>query len=224
MAIIKLPNAGDTATLTITRCEVKAGNFGEQVAFSAGEDVLFVGKDTADRQLLRCGFDVGDYAAVVGSTLRFSREANSKKPGAAPFWNIEVSSAGEARQTAAPSKRLAPPTKPSKPMTSVFEDMVPEDDFVNAEDYQSIVWNTGDAPAAPAAPVAPDHPWRIRAPAQPLAGPTVSTSTAADDVIRYTQLLRDIATALNCAVTEPNVQGAAATLWIQWHKPAKGGY
>ena len=209
MSIIKLPNAGDTATLTITRCEVKAGNFGEQVAFSAGDDVLFVGKDTADRQLLRCGFDVGDYGAVVGSTLRFSREANAKKPGAAPFWNIEVSSAGEARQTAAPSKRLAPPSKPSKPMTSVFEEMVPEDDYVSAEDYQSIVWDTGDAPVAPV-PTA--------------AGPAVSTSTASDDVIRYTRLLRDIATALNCAITEPNVQGAAATLWIQWHKPAKGGY
>ena len=209
MSIIKLPNAGDTATLTITRCEVKAGNFGEQVAFSAGDDVLFVGKDTADRQLLRCGFDVGDYGAVVGSTLRFSRGANAKKPGAAPFWNIEVSSAGEARQTAAPSKRLPPPSKPSKPMTSVFEEMVPEDDYVSAEDYQSVVWNTGDAPAAPV-PTA--------------AGPAVSTSTASDDVIRYTRLLRDIATALNCAITEPNVQGAAATLWIQWHKPAKGGY
>ena len=209
MSIIKLPNAGDTATLTITRCEVKAGNFGEQVAFSAGDDVLFVGKDTADRQLLRCGFDVGDYGAVVGSTLRFSREANAKKPGAAPFWNIEVSSAGEARQTAAPSKRLAPPSKPSKPMTSVFEEMVPEEDFVSAEDYQSIVWDTGDAPAAPV-PTA--------------AGPAVSTSTASDDVIRYTRLLRDIATALNCAITEPNVQGAAATLWIQWHGSRKGGH
>ena len=204
MAIIKLPNAGDTATLTISRCEVKAGNFGEQVAFSAGEDVLFVGKDTADRQLLRCGFDVGDYAAVVGSTLRFSREANSKKPGAAPFWNIEVSSAGEARQTAAPSKRLAPPTKPSKPMTSVFEDMVPEDDFVNAEDYQSIVWNTGDAPAVPA--------------------PAPTAVQAPTDVDTYVALMRTIAVALDCPITEPNVQGAAATLWIQWHKPAKGGY
>lgn len=209
MSIIKLPNAGDTATLTITRCEVKAGNFGEQVAFSAGDDVLFVGKDTADRQLLRCGFDVGDYGAVVGSTLRFSREANAKKPGAAPFWNIEVSSAGEARQTAAPSKRLPPPSKPAKAVVNAFEAMVPEEDFVSAEDYQSVVWNTGDAPAAPV-PTA--------------AGPAVSTSTASDDVIRYTRLLRDIATALNCAITEPNVQGAAATLWIQWHKPAKGGY
>ena len=209
MSIIKLPNAGDTATLTITRCEVKAGNFGEQVAFSAGDDVLFVGKDTADRQLLRCGFDVGDYGAVVGSTLRFSREANAKKPGAAPFWNIEVSSAGEARQAAAPSKRLPPPSKPAKAVVNAFEAMVPEEDFVSAEDYQSIVWDTGDAPAAPV-PTA--------------AGPAVSTSTASDDVIRYTRLLRDIATALNCAITEPNVQGAAATLWIQWHKPAKGGY
>ena len=211
MSIIKLPNAGDTATLTITRCEVKAGNFGEQVAFSAGDDVLFVGKDTADRQLLRCGFDVGDYGAVVGSTLRFSREANAKKPGAAPFWNIEVSSAGEARQTAAPSKRLAPPSKPAKAVVNAFEAMVPEDDFVSAEDYQSVVWNTGDAPAAPT-------------PTPTATGPAVSTSTASDDVIRYTRLLRDIATALNCPVTEPNVQGAAATLWIQWHKPAKGGY
>ena len=223
MAIIKLPNAGDTATLTITRCEVKAGNFGEQVAFSAGEDVLFVGKDTADRQLLRCGFDVGDYAAVVGSTLRFSREANSKKPGAAPFWNIEVSSAGEARQTAAPSKRLAPPTKPSKPMTSVFEDMVPEDDFVNAEDYQFIVWNTGDAPAAPAAPAAPVAPIDPAAKAE-LAPSVTYTLQQRADIVRYVTLIRDIATLTKLPLDAANVQGAAATLWIQWHKPAKGGY
>jgi hypothetical protein len=195
--IIKLPNANDTATLTITRCEVKAGNFGEQVAFSAGEDVLFIGKDTADRQLLRCGFDVGDYHAVVGSTLRFSREANAKKPGAAPFWNIEVSSAGEARQTAAPSKRLPPPSKPSKPMTSVFEEMVPDEDYVSAEDYQSIVWDTGNAPAAPATAV----------PAVPAPAPT--------DVDTYVALMRTIAVALDCPVTEANVQGAAATIFIQ---------
>jgi hypothetical protein len=195
--IIKLPNANDTATLTITRCEVKAGNFGEQVAFSAGEDVLFIGKDTADRQLLRCGFDVGDYHAVVGSTLRFSREANAKKPGAAPFWNIEVSSAGEARQTAAPSKRLPPPSKPSKPMTSVFEEMVPDEEYVNAEDYQSIVWDTGNAPAVPHAAV----------PAVPAPAPT--------DVDTYVALMRTIAVALDCPVTEANVQGAAATIFIQ---------
>lgn len=196
--IIKLPNADDTATLTITRCEVKAGNFGEQVAFSAGDDVLFIGKDTADRQLLRCGFNVGDYHAVVGSTLRFSREANAKKPGAAPFWNIEVSSAGEARQTAAPSKRLPPPTKPSKPMTSVFEAMVPEEDYVSAEDYQSIVWDTGNAPAAPAAPA-----------------PAPTAGFAALDVEAYIALMRTIAVALDCPVTEANVQGAAATIFIQ---------
>jgi len=208
MAIIKLPNAGETATLTINRCEVKAGNFGEQVAFSAGEDVLFIGKDTADRQLLRCigkdtadrqllrcRFDVGDYAAVVGSTLRFSREANAKKPGAAPFWNIEVSSAGEARQTAVPSKRLPPPSKPSKPMTSVFEEMVPDEDYVSAEDYQSIVWDTGNAPAVPA--------------------PAPTAVQAPTDVDTYVALMRTIAVALDCPVTEANVQGAAATIFIQ---------
>ena len=198
MSIIKLPNAGDTATLTITRCEVKAGNFGEQVAFTAGDDVLFVGKDTADRQLERCGFDVGDYHAVVGSTLRFSRGANAKKPGAAPFWNIEVSSAGEARQTAAPSKRLAPPSKPAKAVVNAFEAMVPEEDFVSAEDYQSIVWDTGNAPAAPVAPAAPTAP-----------------TVAPTDVEAYIALMRTIAVALDCPVTEANVQGAAATIFIQ---------
>ena len=196
--IIKLPNADDTATLTITRCEVKAGNFGEQVAFSAGEDVLFIGKDTADRQLLRCGFDVGDYHAVVGSTLRFSREANAKKPGAAPFWNIEVSSAGEARQTAAPSKRLPPPSKPAKAVVNAFEAMVPDEDYVSAEDYQSIVWDTGNAPAAPVAPAAPTAP-----------------TVAPTDVEAYIALMRTIAVALDCPVTEANVQGAAATIFIQ---------
>jgi hypothetical protein len=193
--IIKLPNADDNATLTITRCEVKAGNFGEQVAFSAGDDVLFIGKDTADRQLLRCGFDVGDYHAVVGSTLRFSREANSKKPGAAPFWNIEVSSAGEARQTAAPSKRLAPPSKPAKAVVNAFEAMVPDEDYVSAEDYQSIVWDTGNAPAAPAT--------------------AVPAGQAPTDVDTYVALMRTIAVALDCPVTEANVQGAAATIFIQ---------
>ena len=196
MSIIKLPNAGDTATLTITRCEVKAGNFGEQVAFTAGDDVLFVGRDTADRQLLRCGFDVGDYHAVVGSTLRFSREANAKKPGAAPFWNIEVSSAGEARETAAPSKRLPPPSKPAKAVVNAFEAMVPEEDYVSAEDYQSIVWDTGNAPSAP--PV-------------PALAPTVAPT----DVEAYIALMRTIAVALDCPVTEANVQGAAATIFIQ---------
>jgi len=37
--------------------------------------------------------------------LTFSRQANTKTPGAAPYWSIEV-----AGPQAAPSKRLAPPT------------------------------------------------------------------------------------------------------------------
>ena len=138
--ILKLKDAGDSTTLTITRCEAKQGNFGEQVAFTAGDDVLFIGKDTADRQLERCGFTPGDYASIVGSTLRFSREANTKKPGAAPFWNIEVTSPGAAKADATPSRRLAPPAKVAPPVVNAFDAMVPLEDG-------PPIWD--ETPAAP---------------------------------------------------------------------------
>ena len=213
MPFIKLTDPGSSETFLLQQVELDTkGNWPDYKLHAANGDIIIGPKAALDRQLPN--LKAGAMEELVGSYITVSR---SEKLGAngKPFWNLNVSSGAEAKAQVPSSKRLPPPSKPSKPMTSVFEDMVPEDDFVNAEDYQSIVWNTGDAPAAPAAPVAP---------ARPSAGPTVSTSTAADDVIRYTRLLRDIATALNCAVTEPNVQGAAATLWIQWHKPAKGGY
>lgn len=194
--ILKLKEAGEHTTLTITKCEAVRGNFGDQVAFSAGEDVLFVGKDTADRQLERCGFAVGDYQAVVGSTLRFSREANTKKPGAAPFWNIEVSSAGEAKQSATPSRRVPPPKNPAPPVVNAFDAMVPEDDY----DF----------------PPEPPELQALRPSASKMLH--VPATDDRDDVQKYTDLMGRIAVALDCPVTEPNVQGAAATLWIQWHR------
>lgn len=103
MAIIKLANAGDAATWKVTDCETVAGKFGSQVKFTAENgDVLFISAETAERQLNRCGLTT---ETAIGETLTFSRQANTKTPGAAPYWSIEV-----AGPQAAPSKRLAPPT------------------------------------------------------------------------------------------------------------------
>lgn len=102
MAIIKLAHAGDAATWKVTGCETVAGKFGSQVKFTADNgDVLFISAETAERQLTRCGLTT---ETAVGETLTFSRQANTKTPGAAPYWSIEV-----AGPQAAPSKRLAPP-------------------------------------------------------------------------------------------------------------------
>lgn len=103
MAIIKLANAGDAVTWKVTDCETVAGKFGSQVKFTAENgDVLFISAETAERQLNRCGLTT---ETAIGETLTFSRQANTKTPGAAPYWSIEV-----AGPQAAPSKRLAPPT------------------------------------------------------------------------------------------------------------------
>lgn len=104
MAIIKLAHAGDAATWKVTDCETVAGKFGSQVKFTAENgDVLFISAETAERQLNRCGLTT---ETAVGETLIFSRQANTKTPGAAPYWSIEV-----AGPQAAPSKRLSAPVQ-----------------------------------------------------------------------------------------------------------------
>lgn len=90
--ILKLQNAGDVATLNITGCEVVEGNYGQQVKFEAGDDTLYLPDTSAFRQLERIGLDV---ETAVGKRLIFSRAA-STKPGAKPFWNIDL---GKADQT-----------------------------------------------------------------------------------------------------------------------------
>ena len=116
MSILKLPDVGNTATMTITACEVVAGQFGQQVKFSdaKGND-LYLPKKSADGQLLRISFDSGendedgqpavDYAAVVGEVLVFSRTPNSK-PGSKPYWDIALGNKGDVQASVAPSKRL----------------------------------------------------------------------------------------------------------------------
>lgn len=102
MGIIKLQKVGDALTMTVTDCEQVKGNFGEQVKFTAETgDILFLPKDSADRQLERLGLT---YVTCPGETLTFSRDPN-KKPGAQPYWSIAVASRGAASAPA--SKRVS---------------------------------------------------------------------------------------------------------------------
>lgn len=104
MSIIKLQKEGEALTMNVKDCEQVKGQYGEQVKFTANTgDILFLPKDSADRQLERLGLT---YVTAINETLTFSRDPN-RKPGAAPFWGIAVASPREANP--APSKRLQPP-------------------------------------------------------------------------------------------------------------------
>lgn len=112
MPIFKLPNEGDTHTGHITACTTEKGKYGEQVRFVfSNDDVLYVPKVSADRQLLRAGFDGGgtpptvNYAGVAGNTLVFSRDHNAAAPDK-PYWGISIATGA----APAPTKRLAGPT------------------------------------------------------------------------------------------------------------------
>jgi hypothetical protein len=105
MAIIKLPNVGDEHTMTIHTCERNTGTYGEQVKFSDGTDMIYLPQTSADMQLKRIFGDNFAYTDAVGNTLKFSRTANNKRPGASPYWNIDPAS-----PPSAPSKRMEAPT------------------------------------------------------------------------------------------------------------------
>jgi len=139
MSILKLKNVGDTYTGHVTKCEAVAGQFGEQVLFQfANNDMLYLPKDSADRQLMRCSFGDGEgikYEEVEGNTLTFSRDPN-KKPGSAPYWSVQLASGAEnhppvSRRAAAGlpanSREAAPP-----PTDADFEGLM--DDGPDASD------------------------------------------------------------------------------------------
>lgn len=114
MPVLKLINEGDEHTMDVSRCEVVSGDYGPQVLFSDGTNDLYLPQASADRQLTRMGTN---YAAVVGMTLRFSRDHNPKK-GAKPFWGINYAGvdAAEGQPSSAvvvPKKSEAAPTPSS---------------------------------------------------------------------------------------------------------------
>lgn len=136
MSILKLANAGDEATLTITGCEEVEGQYGAQVKFVAGEDVLFLPKASADRQLERIGFlsegndlvEASGYGDVTGQTLTFSRAPNSK-PGSKPFWNINVAGNGKPAPKPNPAKTPVPAHSnvPDKDLPPFLQNATAED-------------------------------------------------------------------------------------------------
>lgn len=113
---IKLPKVGDEHTMTITECIKVAGEYGEQVRFDDGTDAIYLPVGSADSQLKRLFGDDFAYTDAVNNTLRFHRTPNTKRVGAAPYWNIDVATPN----AAASSKRIDPaPAKPSAPSISV---------------------------------------------------------------------------------------------------------
>ena len=120
MTILKLPHEGDTHTALIDRCAVEQGKYGDQVIFEFGPDRLYLPKLSADRQLLRCGFDKGggspqvDYEQVAGNILCFSRDHNSNAPDK-PYWGITIATG----DTPPPRKRMTevPGIAPKVPVT-----------------------------------------------------------------------------------------------------------
>ena len=100
MGILKLQNAGESLTATVTKAERVQGQYGEQVKFTLPDGDLYVPLDSALRQLERIPLAVEE---CQGETLVFARDPNNSRPGAKPYWAIRLAGAAD---RAAPSKRL----------------------------------------------------------------------------------------------------------------------
>lgn len=124
MGIIKLQNEGETLTMTVAGCEAVAGQYGEQVKFTAVEgDVLYLPKSSADNQLERIGLT---YAECIGNRLTFSRDPN-KKPGAKPYWGINVAPPAQPESRRIPPPSGAPPQGVSRGSLPFDDDPGPQD-------------------------------------------------------------------------------------------------
>ena len=134
MTILKLPHEGDTHTALIDRCAVEQGKYGDQVIFEFGPDRLYLPKLSADRQLLRCGFDKGggspqvDYEQVAGNILCFSRDHNSSAPDK-PYWGITIAT-GDAppprkRMTEVPGIALKVPVTKTTTVSAMQKALTP---------------------------------------------------------------------------------------------------
>lgn len=101
MGTIKLQNAGESLTATVTKAERVQGQYGEQVRFTLPDGDLYVPLDSALRQLERIPIAIEE---CQGETLVFARDPNNSRPGAKPYWGIRLAGAAD---RAAPSKRLS---------------------------------------------------------------------------------------------------------------------
>ena len=139
MAILKLKAAGESHTMTIKGCEVAKGQYGEQVKFDGTDgNTLYLPKESADRQLARCGFIVEDdegsrvdYGAVEGNALTFSRDPNPK-PGSSPFWSIAVATPADLKAKP-PTKRLTAADASTAPEGPAKDAGAPPSDDLDAK-------------------------------------------------------------------------------------------
>ncbi len=127
MAIIKLKNEGDEATLDIVKAESVAGEYGQQVRFDIkGGDTLYVPESSVLRQLDRC--KVADISELSGRTIHFFRAPNSKK-GGSPFWNIDAARPEDVRTPPSNGNTKTAP----KPYVQEEVGSLPNDDSAYAD-------------------------------------------------------------------------------------------
>ena len=211
MAILKLPNEGDTHTGRIIGCVEVAGNFGPQIKFTfEGGDDLYLAKKSADGQLSRIPLA---YAECVGETLTFSRDHNAKMPDK-PYWSVKLATGAEKQVAAQPSKRLSY-TEAAKPASGPSRGSIPEMDDFPDEDYGRSVQSPDgvdpylEAPRAPTphrVPTAPD-------PVAPVAQEKAKIVRAYLDLFAWMKTQPEMKDA-----PLDVVQSVCATVWIEWNK------
>ena len=193
MSIIKLQNAGESVTWQVKDAEVVAGNYGQQVKFTdaATNDILYLPKDSADRQLERIGMTVAD---CVGATLVISRDPNPK-PGAKPYWGIRVADAVDRSQAGEP-KRVSSPYQ-GKRIPAI--DDIPEDVGYGVDPHEHLPAHQAGTPVPQAPKVAPK------------ASEKMAVARAYLDLFKWVKTQPEMAN-----VADEAVQAASATIWIAW--------
>ena len=198
MAILKLQNEGETATLSIKAAEVVQGKFGPQVRFDTTDgDVLFIAQETAERQLKRIPLTVEQCA---GEVLTFSRDPN--KQGGAPYWGIRVADAVE-RSQPVESVRVPSPYG-GKPIAGL-------DNFPSEAYGESVADPTPPLPATPAPTVAAQTRTTHTAAVAPVATDKMRIANSYVDLLKYMKVQTGL-------TDEQALQSATATVWIAWTK------
>lgn len=201
MSIIKLQNAGESVTWQVKDAEVVAGNYGQQVKFTdaATNDILYVSKDSVDRQLKRIHEDM-TVADCVGATLVISRDPNPK-PGAAPYWGIRVADAVDRSQAGEP-KRVSSPYQgkyvPGIDGPEAPPD-IPEDVGYGVDPHEHFPTHQAGTPVPQAPKVAPK------------ASEKMAVARAYLDLFKWVKTQPEMAN-----VADEAVQAASATIWIAW--------
>ena len=209
MAILKLPNEGDTHTGRIIGCVEVAGNFGPQIKFTfEGGDDLYLAKKSADGQLSRIPLA---YAECVGEVLTFSRDHNAKMPDK-PYWSVKLATGAEKQAQPQPSKRIN-----YAEATGISKGAIPEMDDFPDEDYgRSVQSPSGPADDEPYASTG-KAPTPHRVPSVP---PVAPVATEKAKIVRaYLDLFAWMRTQPEVKdVPLDVVQSISATVWIEWNR------